>query len=124
MTRNGKTPPVDELITSLCATIPNYPKPGIVFKDLTPVFADGAALRAVVNALVAPFEGRFDAVAGELAAAPAPRAIGHGDGLTSTQPQHAAEVMQRPEVMTAYLGQPQPARGPAPTPANPASAHA
>jgi len=52
------------LISSLCATIPDYPKPGIVFKDLTPVFADGAALKAVVNALVAPFTGQFDAVAG------------------------------------------------------------
>lgn len=58
------TIPVDELITSLCATVPDYPKPGIVFKDLTPVFADGAALKAVVDALVAPFRGRFDAVAG------------------------------------------------------------
>ena len=37
--------PADELISSLCATIPDYPKPGISFKDLTPVFADGAALR-------------------------------------------------------------------------------
>ena len=56
--------PVSELVSSLCATIPDYPKPGIVFKDLTPVFADGAALKAVVHALVEPFEGQFDAVAG------------------------------------------------------------
>ncbi|CAI3795894.1 adenine phosphoribosyltransferase [Pseudarthrobacter sp. MM222] len=56
--------PVDELISSLCATIPDYPKPGINFKDLTPVFADGAAFKAVVEALVAPFRGQFDAVAG------------------------------------------------------------
>ncbi len=56
--------PVGQLISSLCATIPDYPKPGISFKDLTPVFADGAALAAVVNALVEPFEGKFDAVAG------------------------------------------------------------
>ncbi|RKR19738.1 adenine phosphoribosyltransferase [Arthrobacter oryzae] len=56
--------PVDQLISSLCATIPDYPKPGISFKDLTPVFADGAALAAVVNALVEPFKGQFDAVAG------------------------------------------------------------
>lgn len=55
---------VDQLISSLCATVPDYPKPGIVFKDLTPVFADGAALKAVVDALVQPFLGRFDAVAG------------------------------------------------------------
>ncbi|MCU1512585.1 MAG: adenine phosphoribosyltransferase [Arthrobacter sp.] len=56
--------PVDELISSLCATIPDYPKPGISFKDLTPVFAEGAAFKAVVDALVAPFQGQFDAVAG------------------------------------------------------------
>jgi adenine phosphoribosyltransferase len=56
--------PVDELISSLCATIPDYPKPGISFKDLTPVFAEGPAFKAVVDALVAPFQGQFDAVAG------------------------------------------------------------
>lgn len=58
------TTPVDELIRTMCATIPDYPKPGISFKDLTPVFADGAALKAVVDALVDPFRGQFDAVAG------------------------------------------------------------
>ena len=56
--------PVQELIASLCATVPDYPKPGIVFKDLTPVFADGGALKAMVDALVEPFRGKFDAVAG------------------------------------------------------------
>ena len=56
--------PVDELVSSLCATIPDYPKPGISFKDLTPVFADGPAFKAVIEALVSPFEGQFDAVAG------------------------------------------------------------
>ena len=56
--------PVDQLINSLCATVPDYPKPGIIFKDLTPVFANGAALHAVVDALVEPFKGQFDAVAG------------------------------------------------------------
>ena len=56
--------PVGELIGNLCATVPDYPKPGIVFKDLTPVFADGPAFKAVVDALVEPFRGQFDAVAG------------------------------------------------------------
>ena len=56
--------PVKELISSLCATIPDYPKPGVSFKDLTPVFADAAALKAVVDALIEPFKGEFDAVAG------------------------------------------------------------
>jgi adenine phosphoribosyltransferase len=55
---------VDELITSLCVTVPDYPKPGISFKDLTPVFANPTAFRAVVDSLVEPFRGQFDAVAG------------------------------------------------------------
>ena len=48
----------------LIAAIPDYPEPGVVFRDLTPLFADGAAFAAVVDALVRPFAGRFDAVAG------------------------------------------------------------
>ncbi len=31
--------------------IPDFPKPGIVFKDITPLFLDPAALRATVSAL-------------------------------------------------------------------------
>ncbi|WP_125611627.1 adenine phosphoribosyltransferase [Specibacter cremeus] len=60
----SETSPAAATIGRLCATVPDYPEPGIIFKDLTPVFADGAALREVVDALVAPFAGRFDAVAG------------------------------------------------------------
>ena len=33
--------------------IPDYPKPGIVFKDITPLFLDAAALRSTVDALAA-----------------------------------------------------------------------
>lgn len=56
--------PVSAVVERLCATVPDYPKPGIVFKDLTPVFADGGALRQVVDSLVCAFAGKFDAVAG------------------------------------------------------------
>lgn len=52
------------MVERLCATIQDYPEPGITFKDLTPVFANGPALQRVVQALVGPFTGRFDAVAG------------------------------------------------------------
>jgi adenine phosphoribosyltransferase len=53
-----------QLITDLTALVPDFPKPGILFRDLTPVFADGTAIRAVTDALVEPFAGRVDAVAG------------------------------------------------------------
>jgi len=52
------------LVEQHTAIIEDFPKAGITFRDLTPVFADGAALRAVTDALVAPFAGRIDAVAG------------------------------------------------------------
>jgi adenine phosphoribosyltransferase len=52
------------LIEKLTATVADFPKPGILFRDLTPVFADGPALRVVTDALVEPFRGSVDAVAG------------------------------------------------------------
>ena len=35
--------------------IPDFPKPGIGFKDITPLLGDAAAFRAAVDALCAPF---------------------------------------------------------------------
>ena len=44
--------------------IPDFPKPGIVFKDITPLLADAGAFRAMIEALVAPYRGRVDSVLG------------------------------------------------------------
>jgi adenine phosphoribosyltransferase len=55
---------VAQLVSDLTAVVPDFPKPGITFRDLTPVFADGHALRQVTDALAEPFAGRIDAVAG------------------------------------------------------------
>ncbi|MPQ99184.1 adenine phosphoribosyltransferase [Modestobacter sp. I12A-02628] len=46
--------PVDELIAAFVVDVPDFPSPGIVFRDLTPVFADAGAFRRVVEALAAP----------------------------------------------------------------------
>jgi adenine phosphoribosyltransferase len=48
----------------LILTIPDYPEPGVLFRDITPLLADPAALRAVIDALIEPFADRFDVVAG------------------------------------------------------------
>ncbi|MEO6533692.1 MAG: adenine phosphoribosyltransferase [Pseudolysinimonas sp.] len=48
----------------LTAVVADFPEPGILFRDLTPVFADAAALRTVIDELIAPFAGSFDVVAG------------------------------------------------------------
>jgi adenine phosphoribosyltransferase len=45
--------------------IPDFPKPGIVFKDITPLVKDPAALRLAVHQLIHPFLGRdITAIAG------------------------------------------------------------
>ncbi len=45
--------------------IPDFPKPGIIFKDITPLLKDPAALRLAVKQLTQPFLGRdITAVAG------------------------------------------------------------
>lgn len=38
--------------------IPDFPKPGVVFKDITPLLTDPAAFVAMVDALAAPLMGR------------------------------------------------------------------
>ena len=38
--------------------IPDFPKPGIIFKDITPLVKDPAALRLAVHQLIHPFLGR------------------------------------------------------------------
>jgi adenine phosphoribosyltransferase len=52
-----------DLIKSKVRDIPDYPQPGVVFKDITPLLADGQALAAVVNGL-ATGHGPVDKVAG------------------------------------------------------------
>jgi adenine phosphoribosyltransferase len=51
------------LIKARVRDVPDYPQPGIVFKDITPLLGDGPALRAVVSAL-ASGHGPVDKVAG------------------------------------------------------------
>lgn len=40
------------LAASLVRDIPNFPQPGVLFKDITPVLADGPALQEVVDCFV------------------------------------------------------------------------
>jgi len=48
---------VAALLNSRIRDVPDYPKPGIVFKDITPLLADGQAFAAAVTALAAGNEG-------------------------------------------------------------------
>lgn len=49
---------------SLIAGIPDFPLPGVLFRDISPLLADAQALRTVVDAVIEPFAGQFDVVAG------------------------------------------------------------
>jgi adenine phosphoribosyltransferase len=51
------------LITTLVRDVPDYPQVGVVFKDITPLLADGKAFAAVVDALAVSY-GPVDKVAG------------------------------------------------------------
>jgi adenine phosphoribosyltransferase len=51
------------LIKARVRDVADYPQPGVVFKDITPLLADGKALAAVVSAL-AEGHGLVDKVAG------------------------------------------------------------
>ena len=44
-------------IAGFIRAIPDYPKPGVVFRDLTPLFGDGPAFASTVDLLVQRFAG-------------------------------------------------------------------
>jgi adenine phosphoribosyltransferase len=52
-----------DLISATVRDIPDYPQPGVLFKDITPLLADPAAFARVVSGLAAGHDG-VDKVAG------------------------------------------------------------
>ncbi len=52
-------------IKSFIRTIPDYPKKGVMFRDITTLWQDAAGLRTAIDQLVWPYAGvRIDKVAG------------------------------------------------------------
>jgi adenine phosphoribosyltransferase len=52
-------------LKELVRDIPDFPRPGVVFKDITPLLADHGAFSACIDALAAHWEGeRIDRVLG------------------------------------------------------------
>ena len=53
------------LIKKTLKVIPNFPKPGISFKDITPIFANAKVFEITINELLKLVKGiKFDAVVG------------------------------------------------------------
>ena len=46
-----------EALTALIRDIPDWPRPGVTFKDITPLLADPYAFAYVIDNLAAPFAG-------------------------------------------------------------------
>jgi len=54
-----------EQLKRLIRDIPNFPKPGIVFRDITPLLADASGIAMAVELLANPFRGKnIDLVVG------------------------------------------------------------
>src|SRR5213080_2883726 len=66
LTRDCETPMTfDHDLKATVRSIPDYPKPGILFRDITTLLADARAFRRAVDELVQPWAGlKIDKVAG------------------------------------------------------------
>ena len=56
-------PDIEAVITAHVRDVPDYPKPGVLFKDITPLLGDAEAFGDVVEAMAATF-GPVDKVVG------------------------------------------------------------
>jgi len=59
----GSDDEMTRLVKSRVRDVPDYPQPGVVFKDITPLLADGKAFSAVIDGLAASY-GPVDKVVG------------------------------------------------------------
>jgi adenine phosphoribosyltransferase len=58
-----------QLIAEHVLDVPDFPQPGVTFKDLTPMFADGPAFRELIDGIIEMYRAddgtlTFDVVAG------------------------------------------------------------
>jgi len=58
------TAPIAEVVASRLRDIPDFPVPGVTFKDFTPLLSDGPAFRAVVQDISRRYSGDVDVVVG------------------------------------------------------------
>ncbi len=60
-----QTQSLESMLEQSIRTIPDYPKPGVMFRDITTLLGDARAFRRAVDELVHPWAGqRIDKVAG------------------------------------------------------------
>ena len=55
---------LEQLLLEHIRDVPDFPTPGVLFKDIAPLLADGPALSSVIGALAERYTGRIDAAVG------------------------------------------------------------
>ncbi|MGW3620785.1 adenine phosphoribosyltransferase [Micromonospora arida] len=101
--RGDSGPEVARLVASRVLDVPDFPKPGVMFKDLMPLFADGKVFREVIDGIVA-YHGRdsFDVVVGiEARGFVVAAAIAYATGV-GVVPVRKAGKLPRPAHSVSY----------------------
>ncbi len=101
--RGDSGPDTAQLVASRVLDVPDFPKPGVVFKDLMPLFADGTVFRQVIDGIV-DHHGRdsFDAVVGiEARGFVVAAAIAYATGV-GVVPVRKAGKLPRPAYSASY----------------------
>lgn len=57
-------PELSVLVEDNIDLIPDFPEPGVLFRDITPLLANGPAFKKLTNALAELYRGKIDYVAG------------------------------------------------------------
>ena len=60
----GPHPPIAEVVAGSLRDVPDFPSPGVLFKDITPLLADPRAFAIVIEDMAERHRGRLDLVAG------------------------------------------------------------
>lgn len=55
---------VAQIVETNLRLVPNFPMPGVLFRDVTPLFAHGEAFRELIRLLAERYRGKIDMVAG------------------------------------------------------------
>jgi adenine phosphoribosyltransferase len=93
---------LERLLLGHIRDVPDFPTPGVVFKDIAPLLADGPALAAVVASLAERYTRRVDAVVGIEARGfvlAAPLAVALGVGFV---PVRKAGKLPGPTLVGSY----------------------
>ncbi len=65
MTNRPTLPPeLTELVLDNLREVPDFPEPGVLFRDITPLLANGEAFATLIDGLAGHYRGRIDAGAG------------------------------------------------------------